>query len=238
MTSLNLTATLTKEKEKDYVRLLILLLAFITYTLLIVPTLEMFRFGFTDAVLQTGALAMGTLLVYLIFLMIKNFIRNKVVLALLFILMIFGIVMGSVANNPFFPLDPQSVPYKISLASSFGGALVGMAVCLYFMIVDIFAEVHTINYRLWGAAVIYLMIMVFFTDLTGFLQVFFQDGLGVEMRADVHSYIACFKFCFYALSGIDLPYPDASDIFKNIVAIQGLMANLFIVLLVGRILSK
>jgi hypothetical protein len=230
--------TLLKEKEKDYVRLLIFLLLFVFYTLLFIPTLHAVNFNQADLLLQVGSLGLGVWIIYLVFRMIRNFVQSKLLIVSLFVFMGFGIIMGSIANNPVFPLDHNSWVYVISLSFSFAGGVVGMLVCLYFMILDIFAESHSINYRLWGAAVIYLMIVLLFTAILGFLQIYIRDGLGEPMDVNVFSYIACFKFSFYGMAGIDLPYPDADELFTNIVAVQGFISNLYIVLLVGRVLSK
>lgn len=230
--------TLLKEKEKDYVRLLIFLLFFVFYTLLFIPTLQAANIEQADTLLQAGSLGLGVWIIYLVFRMIRNFVQSKVFLVCIFIFMVFGIIMGSIANNPFFPLDQHSTLYIISLSISFLGGVVGMIICLYFMILDIFAESHSINYRLWGAAVIYLMIVLLFTAVLGLFQIYIRDGLGVPMDVNVFSYIACFKFSFYGMAGLDLPYQDADELFTNIVAIQGFISNLYIVLLVGRVLSK
>lgn len=233
-----LLQNIVREKGKDYARLLILLLSFIFYTLVFIPILHSADIKYADSLLQMGSLGLGVFIIYLVFRMIRNFVQDKVFLTLLFLIMAGGIVMGSVANNPFFALNHDSWIYIVSLSISFGGGVIGMAVCLYFMILDIFAESHTISYRLWGAAVVYLMIVLFFTAILGMLQIYFRDGLGEPMDANVFSYIACFKYSFYAMSGLDLPYPNASDLFNNVVAVQGFSSNLYIVLLVGRVLTK
>jgi len=230
--------TILRKKEKDYVWLLISLLSFIFYTLLFIPIVRATGWKHTDLLLQIGAMILGVVVLYLVFTMIRNFVRQKSLLVALFLLMGLGVVMGSVANNPFTPLNQHSVLYMVSLSFSLGGGVVAMAVCLYFMILDIFSEAHHIEYRLWGAAVIYLMIVLLFTAVLGLMQVYLTDGLGEAMEVNALSYLACFKFSFYAMAGLDLPYPQAHELFTNVVAVQGFISNLYIVLLVGRVLSK
>jgi hypothetical protein len=173
---------------------------------------------------------------YLSYELIKDLTDNKMIQRLVLILLWAGVLMGIVTAMGL--ITPDSGIYKAFNGTSILFSLISFIILLYFMINDIFREKHDITYRLWGSASIYMLIGstfgLFFTLLEIILPIEFQ----INTPYDIFHFIPCYNFSFYNLAGIDSPYSNFSTLIKNLAVIESIFSNLYIVLVVGRLLSK
>jgi hypothetical protein len=135
-------------------------------------------------------------------------------------------------------ISPQNSYFTSILAFSLGCSIVSFSIVLYYMIIDIFKEKHEISYRLWGSACIYLLFGAVFGLLYGFLEVLIPNEFMVDTPIDAFHIIPCYNLSFYTLSGIDSPFENFSMLVKNLTVIEAIFSNLFIVLVVGRLLAR
>jgi hypothetical protein len=113
-----------------------------------------------------------------------------------------------------------------------------MSVMLLYMINDIFNEEHEITYRLWGAGCIYIMIGSFFGNIFYLIEVFRPGSLGVLDQTTMVKLIHSLTHSLYVLAGIDTRYEYLSILVRNVSVVESIAVNLYLVLLVGRMLSK
>lgn len=106
------------------------------------------------------------------------------------------------------------------------------------MINDIFREKHDIIYRLWGSASIYMLIGASFGLFFTLMETIMPREFQLNTPFDIFHFIPCYNFSFYNLAGMDSPYDNFSILVKNMAVIESIFSNLYIVLVVGRLLSK
>jgi hypothetical protein len=63
-------------------------------------------------------------------------------------------------------------------------------------------------------------------------------AMGQPVNLGLESYTACIAYSMTILGGMETPYPDAIPLIRNLGIIESVWANLFIVLLVGRLLGQ
>jgi hypothetical protein len=181
----------------------------------------------------------GTLMMVMNFLsyeLIKDLTDNKTIQRIILVLLWLGVISGIVSAMGI--IKAGSSLYFIFNAGSICFSLLSFIILLYFMIIDIFREKHDITYRLWGSASIYMLIGASFGLFFTLLEIMLPAEFQLNTPYDIFHFIPCYNFSFYNLAGMDSPFDNFSVLVKNIAVIESIFSNLYIVLVVGRLLSK
>lgn len=181
----------------------------------------------------------GVLMILMNFLsyeLIKDLTDNKSIQRMVLLLLWGGVLLGIVSAMGI--VSPNDAAYLYISTGSILFSLISFIILLYFMINDIFRETHDILYRLWGAASIYMLIGATFGLFFTLLEIVIPNEFGINTPYDIFHFIPCYNFSFYNLAGIDCPYESFSILVRNIAVVESIFSNLYIVLVVGRLLSK
>jgi hypothetical protein len=111
-------------------------------------------------------------------------------------------------------------------------------IVIYFVILDMFSGEKLSPQKLWGAACVYLMIAICFGSLYDLIAIVQPSALGVPVRLGLESYTGCIHYSLAILGGQDPLFEQPIRLIRSIAVIEAVWANLFIVLLVGRLLAK
>lgn len=228
----------TDKKIARYARLLVAQAVFIIFNIVIFqfylrfPTHEaLLTFTFSFAIIGMAA-------TWLMYSMIRNFSSNRIFIRLVFSTFFVSFWSGIIAANPLDPIPFDSALYITLGTLNQAGSFLSFSIILVLMVNDIFVESHSIGYRLLGAACIYLNLGVVFSFAYGLINLLLENAMGLNTPADFVAYIHCVNYSFYTLANVDPPYQAASGIIHAMGVIQSLLVNLYIVLLIGRLLSK
>jgi len=93
---------------------------------------------------------------YLTYELIKDLTNNKFIQYFILILLWFAVIVGIITGLNI--VDKTSILYFIMSLSKMVCSFVAFSVLLFYMVYDIFNEKHDVSYRLWGSAVIYVLI--------------------------------------------------------------------------------
>lgn len=110
-------------------------------------------------------------------------------------------------------------------------------VTFYVAVKDIFRLKHDLTYSLLGAVNIFMLIGTIFSFiimLVGSIFVGMIVPLDQMLILDIHS----MKLAFYSLASMDPPYDVVNPIIRNLLVVESIVAHLFVVLIIGRLLSK
>lgn len=225
------------EKRKDYRNLVILQILIIFSALLLKDILILF--GITESFVLRDSLFLLLGGLYVIFLwdMMRNFTSNKAFLKIILALILFGYFLGLVTVNPFYKVfeGESQRPYLLIVHAIL--FLVELIVIL-FAIPDLFTGAKDSKDRLWGAASVYLMIAIAFGSLYDLISIIKPGSMGVPLQLGLESYTECIYYSMTILGGQDPLYDNPSRLIRNIGIVEALWGSMFIVLLVGRLLSK
>ncbi len=168
--------------------------------------------------------------------LIKDLTDIKFFQRLVLILLCLAVVSSIVAGLNSF--GGSTLFYRYVMTGSLSASILSFIILLYFMLIDIFSEKHDVSYRLWGSASIYLLIGSVFGLAYSLLETILPNEFNINTPLDIFHFIPCYNFSYYTLAGIDSPFTDFSLLVKNISVMESIFSNLYIVLVVGRLLSR
>jgi len=102
---------------------------------------------------------------------------------------------------------------------------------------DIFKLKHDLGYSLLGAVNIFILIgfiFTFFITISG--SVFPNMVVAPDQISNIDA--VANKLAFYALAIMDSPFDPVNPFIRNILMLESIFAHLFVVVIIGRLLSK
>jgi len=166
--------------------------------------------------------------------MLRNYTRSLwlvrasfVVIAIAFILLVVGNMV----------ISPTHALRRLLLIAGHGLlALVQMEV-IGFAIRDLFKSRHQATDRLWGSACIYFMSGFAFASWYSTILTVEPGAFGEALASDAYVFFETIYLSFNALVGLDTSYPEATLLVRNLALVEGLWSQLYLVLLIGRLLT-
>jgi hypothetical protein len=167
---------------------------------------------------------------------IQQFINRKVVLipvvaiyAISYIVSTYAHISPDVLNNP----EVFRQCNLFSMSCVFGN----LCFTFYVAVKDIFRYKHDLVYSLVGAASIFLLIgslFGIFIVITGYIF----PGMVVSPDAWISLDNTANVLSFFTLASIDLPFDNVNPFIRTILVVESIFSHLFVVMIVGRLLSK
>ena len=151
-------------------------------------------------------------------------------------LIVVGVISSFTIINPFW--DPLPEFWKPPIFSVFHVATICMSVLMcYHILKDIFSSSATHMDHIWGAVVTYFFGIMIFADLYEICCLLVPGLLGEIYVMGMPNFINCILYSLNAASGLDALYPQAHGIFKNLANVEHIISNLFLIVILGRLLS-
>ncbi len=161
---------------------------------------------------------------------------SKKVRKIVSILGCISVVGMLVVSNPFLDLLPNDL--KPGMFSLFH--LVLMIAEILFarvLLIDIFGNTETQTDHIWGAIVVYYLLIMIFAEVYEILCIIQPGMLGQVYFMGFPNYIHIIMFSINAITGMDAIYPQAHPLFFKLGNLENLIGNLFLVVILGRLLS-
>lgn len=223
----------------DY-RVIVILQAMIVLSALILK--ESFEIiGFTNSIAHmvrdTIFLSLGGLYVFFLWDFLRNLMRHQLVITMLFVLIIGSYILTLYAINPFYSFlesDEARRPYLLFIHSVLFSVEVTV---IYFTILDLFNGNKKFDEKLWGSACVFFMIGISFGSLYDLISLASPGAMGIPVALGLDSYTLCIYFSLTTIGGRDA-LESAIPLVQNIAVLESVWANLFSLLLVGRLLSQ
>jgi hypothetical protein len=227
------------EKEKDYKNIVYLQMLIILAAMMLKETLALAGISLSTSFIirDTLFLILGGLYVFVLWDLLKNLTKSDRLIYAMFILMIIGLGVAFFAVNPvydFFDSEDSKRPYLFFVHLSL---FIIESTVIYHCLHDIFTGKKLSAEKIWGAACIYLMIGLSFGSLYDLINIIQPGSLGIEVTQGLESYVACIFYSMTIIGGHDATN-ETVPIIQNLGIIEAVWSNLFIVLLVGRLLGK
>lgn len=225
---------LTDEKIRDF-RRVVLAQAGLIFSVFLLSLLTYLDMPYHMEISETLFFAILGLYCFCLWDMLRNYTSNRRIIRMnLFIIM--GVfVMGFVGVNPFIPMAP-TLSYRIFLAFVQLCLLTVESSVIYYTIREFFKKDLGLPIKLWGAAAIYLMIGFAFASIYEILCIIQLDCLGIDVPLRTVAFMKRVAYSMTILSGMDSPWTGASELLHAMGTIEALWGQIFIVLIVGRLL--
>ncbi len=233
------SAEMQAEKIKDYKHIVALQAAIIISALLLKDILAMsgMSVATSNAWRDVLFLLFGGLYVFILWDILRNFTNNKSLVITLLVFIIAALGLASVTVNPFFQIQTNENQLRLSLFFIHAVLFAVETIVILHSIYDIFSGNRLSKEKIWGSACIFLMIGISFGSVYDLINIIQPGCMGVPLPLGLESYTACISYSMTIIGGHEA-YPDAIPLIMNIGVIEAVWSNLFVVLLVGRLLGK
>jgi hypothetical protein len=225
---------LSREKLKDFKKVVPLQIVLLLVTFLLKGIMDLFEIPYRNEITELAFFSILGIYVFLLWDMLRNYTKSRALLLILLVLIMGTFILGVIFVNPFFPLL-KPFPFRIVTGIIMSNLLFVEVSVVYFTIIEIFKRELSINERMWGAACIYLITGIAFGSVYEIIDIISITSLDMNLPLGTLHFIKSISFSFHILSGADLTYP-CSELIRNIATIESLWGNLFIVFVVGRLL--
>lgn len=116
---------------------------------------------------------------------------------------------------------------------------VTLSITLITVTKDIFLHSHDTVYSLLGAANIYLGTPITFATIYSLLESLEPGLLGIQYVESGEMFFKAYNYSWYVVTGLENPIAEGvNSTILNIAAFESALANLFIIFVVGRLMSK
>ena len=176
-----------------------------------------------------------TIYIISIYYLLKQFTQNRIILNSILISFIVAFSVGCVVQNPFIDVQIEGKKYYTLLVQTCFS--LGTFTVIFFTIKEIFSEDTTQAERLWGAACVYFMIAWGFGGIYDVITVLDPTAFGILNTANV-SYLEATAYSLSVLGNFNPLYEKVSPLVARVAVIEAVWAHLFVVLVVGRLLTK
>ena len=92
--------------------------------------------------------------------------------------------------------------------------------------------------KLWAAAGLYIMLGIAFGELIHFVHMLRPDTLGPKIQPNVIGFHEALYVSFATLTGGDNSLTGVSHFCRNLLAMESLLAQLYVVMLISRLLAS
>lgn len=163
--------------------------------------------------------------------------RRDLLIRTLQIYAIVGLIIGLSVAYPF--ADLYSSTQKQILFPLFHlSNLVVDIIFIFYILKDIFQSPETEIDHIWGAIIVYFLIILSFAEVFELILLLKdQNLLGKPYEIGYPSYIQALMFSQNSIAGMDSIYPEAHDFMKKIANLENISGNLFLTVILGRLLS-
>lgn len=143
-----------------------------------------------------------------------------------------SVILFSVLYNYFLWTPAWGVPVNAVLH---GATIAMQAMVLWLGLRDLLRGPRNAVDKLWAAAGIYLMLGIAFGETIHFFDLISPDTIG-GIAADVHGFHEALYLSFVALTGADNELNGISHFCRNLMLVESLLSQLFLVMLISRLL--
>jgi hypothetical protein len=227
---------LSLEKQRDYRNIVVVQVVIIVFGL----TLTEFLQGGSRTEIAKPVItifsAFGVTYAFLLWDLLKNFTKSKLLIRLYFVILIGITLMGALVEFPYYTI--LEVPNRQLFLFVIHGLLFPIEITVIaFAIYDIFSGEFLTPDKLWGAACIFLMTGISFGSLYDLICIVRPGSLGKDIESGLPNYAECVTYSLSILGGTDGGYPDVSRLVRNISILEAVWSNLFVVLIIGKLMG-
>lgn len=221
---------LAQEKLKDYRNTFILQAVLLVSMLTMKDVLNLIGLGRIENATWNVYLVLLAVYFYLLWDMLRNYATPRWLRRTALAIVVTTYAVNFVANGI---LNQQSVALNLGL---FVAGLGIQALVMGYALGDLLQARRKTEDKLWGSACIYFMGGFAFATCYHILHLLDPGIFGVTMAADHLGLAEALYFSFNCLVGLDTAYPNAAHIVRNLAVLEGCWAQLYMVLLISRVL--
>lgn len=227
---------LQREKRKDYRNIVIIQVVIIVFGLTLSEVIITDSTSAAGKLVATVYVTFAAGYAFLLWDLLRNFTTSRLLINTVFLVVIAIVIIGILGDFPYYRFI--DVPDRQLYLLFLHGMIFPIEVTVIgFAIRDLFSGQVFTDEKLWGAASVFLMIGISFGSLYDLICISRPGSLGEQVELGLANYALCMQYSLSTLGGMDSPFPNASRLIKNISVIEAVWGNLFVVLVIGKLLG-
>jgi hypothetical protein len=221
-------------KTRDYRNVFITQTALIFTALLLSELLRLIRAPMPIFIHDLVYTILGAAYFYLLWDLLKNFLRQKALIISLFfyLLALFGMML--LLQNPFVRVVEEPTLGFITLHI---GLLSVEFLVITLAFKDVFSAQTVTKNNLWGAVSLFLMIAISFASVFELINLIEPMSFGITLAPGFTAFSEMLYCSLVTISGGTPSFPSQSQLVRNVIALESLGGNLYLVILIGRMLG-
>ena len=224
------------EKQKDYRNVVIIQIIIIVFGLTLSEFLLQGIHTDEAKLVTTIFSFFGALYAFLLWDLLRNFTPNKFLITAILVTLIGIVLMGTLVEFPYYTI--LQVPDRQLYLLAIHGLLFPIEVTVIaFAIRDIFSGEFLTPDKLWGSACIFLMIGISFGSMYDLICIIKPGSLRKDLPLGLANYAECVTYSLSIVGGLDPAQPEATRLIRNISVIEAVWSNLFVVLVIGKLMG-
>lgn len=225
--------SLVFEKRRDYRNAVFIQVGILIAALTLEDLLTLFRVPGAPHLSWGFFLIAVAVYLWLLWDMLKNFTANVIVLRTTLALLIAIYATNLLVNQFGISLGLNRNIINIGL---FLAVTALELVVIQFAVSDLFRSPRDTADKLWGSACIYFMSGLAFANIFHVLHLLLPNAFGSEVSLGFEGYFEALYISFNSLVGLDTSYPNSIRLVRNLAVLEGMWGQLYLVLLIGRVL--
>lgn len=222
-------------RTKDYRNVFVIQAALLTTALLLADILHMLHVSEFKTLHHSVYLVLGGTYFYLLWDLLKNFLKSRIVIASLFFYILLMLTAVFILQNPFFTWVSNPVPGLIIVHA---GLIAIEVLAIVSVFRDVFSPRNITKNNLWGAVSLFLMMTISFASFYDLLNLIAPGSFGFPLEPGFRTYSESLYCSLVAIGGGTPSYSSPTLLVRNVVALEGIVGNLYLVVLIGRILGR
>jgi hypothetical protein len=229
-------AAASTEKQKDYRNIVLIQIIIIVFGLTLSEfVLEGSKTPAAKLVISIYSV-FGLTYSFLLWDLLRNFTTNKLLIRFYLVLLFGGIGIGILVEFPYYTI--LEVPdRRLVLLLVHVLLFITELIIISFAIRDIFSGEFLTPDKLWGSACVFLMIGISFGSLYDLICIIKPGSLNKALEMGWANYSECITYSLCILGGTDPGQPEASRLIRNIGVLEAVWSNLFVVLVIGKLMG-
>ena len=223
------------EKQRDYRNVVFTQAVLVAIALLLEDFIDLFGGNSQRQFFYSAFLVLATIYYYLIWDLVRNFVKNRVMVYGLLVLMVVDFGTLFIAEFPFGKIISDPSPYLIMVHSIL--FLTEMYV-MYHVFTDIFGKNEVSFSKLWGSVGLFIMMAIAFASIYEVINMVVPGSFGVPLEVGFPTFSESLYFSLVTISGGAPLLPDISHLVRDVAAIEGVLGTLYLVILIGRIIGR
>ena len=227
---------LQQEKQKDYRNIVLIQIAIIVFGLALSEVILNSSQTPGGKLVTTLYLCFGGVYSFLQWDLLRNFTQNRLLINSILIILLGVFLVGTMGEFPYCKvLEFQNRQHFLFIlhATLFPIEVIVISYAMR----DIFSGDYLTPDKLWGAAGIFLMIGITFGSLYHLICLIKPESFGESIEIGLSNYSESVRYSMSILGGLDPGFPNASRIIKNIGVFEAVWSNLFVVLIIGKLMT-
>lgn len=223
------------EKQRDYRNVVITQGVLVSIALVLQDIVELFGASAERQVFFSIFLLLGAVYYYMLWDLVKNFVKNKVIVYGLLALMVVDFITLMIAEFPFGKIVNDPSPYLIFVHTLL---FLSEVFVMYYVFRDIFGK-HDVSFgKLWGSVSLFLMMAIAFASIFDIINLIAPGSFGVPLEPGFPTFSESLYFSLVTIGGGTTSFPTVSHLVRDVSAIEGVWGTLYLVILIGRIIGR